>query len=249
ACAPAPGALRIAGRIPPATSGTVLSVESSAGTFSVLTPKGADVTVDVTSATKYMERGATSPTLADVSAGEVVVVGGTTSSGTVTATSVGILGHEGAPPGPAGSTAPAATGAVLSVDTAGNSFNILTPKGSTETVDVTSATTYEEPGGSSAALANLSRGERVSVMGTSSTGGTVSATSVFVEPDGLGGPRHGPGMGRPGPGGDLRGGPGWGEPPAGQVPAGQASAGQAPAGSSGSGAAATTTTTAAAAAA
>jgi len=52
------------------------------------------VTVDVSSTTTYRDRGVTSPSFANVSVNEHVAVFGTTSSGTVSATSVEI-GTEG----------------------------------------------------------------------------------------------------------------------------------------------------------
>ena len=80
----------------PAAFGTVASV--GANTFTLTTHDGTTVTVDVTSSTTYREDGVTSPSLGDVKVGTMVVVFGTDTANTVTATSVGI----GAPHGPMG---------------------------------------------------------------------------------------------------------------------------------------------------
>jgi hypothetical protein len=83
-------------RTPPAAFGTVESVGT--GTFTVKERKGTTVTVDVTSSTTYRDGKVTSPTFANVTTGEMVVVEGTTASGIVTAKSVligmgGGMGH------------------------------------------------------------------------------------------------------------------------------------------------------------
>ena len=71
---------------PPAAAGTVASVGT--GTFTLNARDGTTVTVDVTSSTTYKDPAVTSPSLADVTVGEMVSVEGTTASGIVTATSV-----------------------------------------------------------------------------------------------------------------------------------------------------------------
>ena len=73
---------------PPAAMGTVKSVGD--GTFALTTQDGTAVTVDVSGTTTYLDPGVTSPTIANVTVGEHVVVFGTESSDTVTATSVAI---------------------------------------------------------------------------------------------------------------------------------------------------------------
>jgi preprotein translocase subunit YajC len=79
---------------PPAAVGTVKSVGSDS--FTLTTSDGSTVTVHVSSSTKYMDPGVSSPSLANVTVGEHVAVIGTESSNTVTATSVLI----GVPPRP-----------------------------------------------------------------------------------------------------------------------------------------------------
>ncbi len=184
----------------PATAGTVLSVDATSGSFDVLTPQGADVTVKVSPSTKYDDPAASSASLSDVTAGEVVAVQGTTSSGTVTAGTVAVL-PAGDRPGADGAGAagtPATSGAVLGVSSATNSFTLLTPSGATETVNVSSSTKYTEPCVTSASISDLKRGERVVVQGTSSSG-TVDATAVLIRPAHVGGPGFGPGPGGRGP--------------------------------------------------
>src|SRR3984957_6741532 len=77
---------------PPAAVGTVKSVGT--GAFIITAQDGTTVTVHVGSTTTYFDPGVSSPTLADVKAGEHVAVFGTESSGTVTAIRVAI----GTPP-------------------------------------------------------------------------------------------------------------------------------------------------------
>ena len=85
------------GGAPPAAFGTVKSVGTDAFTLTV--HDGTTVTVDVSSSTKYMEFGKASATLSDVTVGTQVVVFGTDTSNTVTATSVGIGGQGNGPSG------------------------------------------------------------------------------------------------------------------------------------------------------
>jgi hypothetical protein len=77
--------------------GTVKSVGS--GTFTLTEHDGTVVTVNVGSSTTYLDRGVTSPTIANVTVGEHVAVVGTDASNTVTATKVLIGGPHG-PGGP-----------------------------------------------------------------------------------------------------------------------------------------------------
>jgi hypothetical protein len=91
--------------------GTVKSVGDD--TFTITTPSGATVTVNVSSSTTYRDPSVSSATLANVTVGEQVAVFGTESSDTVTATSVGIgnppaagKGGPGAGNGPFGGTPP-----------------------------------------------------------------------------------------------------------------------------------------------
>ena len=70
-----PGGHRGFGGTPPAAFGTVTSV--GANTFTLTSPVGAKVTVDVGSSTTYMEFGKTSASIADVTVGAHVAVFGT----------------------------------------------------------------------------------------------------------------------------------------------------------------------------
>ena len=76
------------GGTPPAAFGTVASVGTN--TFTLTSPDGTTVTVDVGSSTTYTEFGKTSASIADVTVGAHVAVFGTDAANTVTATKVGI---------------------------------------------------------------------------------------------------------------------------------------------------------------
>jgi preprotein translocase subunit YajC len=76
------------GGSPPAAFGTVKSVGSN--TFTLTTFDGTTVTVDVSSSTKYVDPGVSSPSFANVTVGGHVAVFGTDTSNTVTATTVAI---------------------------------------------------------------------------------------------------------------------------------------------------------------
>ncbi len=182
------------GGSPPAAVGTVATVGSNS--FTIKTKDGTTVTVDVSSSTTYRDRDVTSPTLANVTVGEMVAAFGTETSNTVTATSVDIggPGGPGGHGGPGGSP-PAAVGTVATVGS--NSFTIKTKDGTTVTVDVSSSTTYRDRDVTSPTLANVTVGEMVAAFGTE-TSNTVTATSVDIGGPGGAGP-GGPG-GR-GPGG------------------------------------------------
>ena len=179
----------------PAAAGTVGVVGTN--TFTVRGHNGSTTTVDVNSSTTYKDPGVTSPSLSDVKAGEIVAVAGSSSSGTVHATSV-MIGGPGGPGGFGGfhrfggGTPPAAAGTVGNVRT--NTFTVKGHNGTTTTVDVNSSTTYKDDGVTHPTLSNLKAGDFVVVTGSSSSG-TVHATSVAI-----GGPA-GPGGGYGGPGG------------------------------------------------
>jgi hypothetical protein len=168
---------------PPAAAGTVESVGTN--TFTVKGRNGTTVTVDVGSSTTYRDGKVTSPSFTNVTKGEMVSVEGTTTSGVVTATSVSI-GFGGFGGGMFGhGTPPAAAGTVESVGT--NTFTVKGRNGTTVTVDVGSSTTYRDGKVTSPSFTNVTKGEMVSVEGTT-TSGVVTATSVSV---GFGGGRMG----------------------------------------------------------
>ena len=131
------------------------------------------------------------------------VVGATTPTPATGSGPSASAGRPGATGGPGGTgTPPVAVGTVQSVGA--DTFTLTTRDSTTVTVDVTSATTYFDPGITSPTMANVTVGERVAVFGTSGSGssGTVTATQVAI-----GVPNGGPG----GPGGDHDG------PPSGQA--------------------------------
>ena len=165
---------------PPTAVGTVQSVGDD--TFTLSTPSGSTVTVDVGSSTKYVDPSVSSPSFSNVTVGEHVAVMGTESSNTVTATSVligspaGVKGSGGFGPGGPGGP-PAAVGTVKSVGD--GTFTLSTQSGSTVTVDVGSSTKYVDPSVSSPSLSNVTVGEHVAVIGTESSN-TVTATTVLI---------------------------------------------------------------------
>ena len=191
---------------PPAAVGTVKSVGD--GTFTITAQDGTSVTVNVSSATTYMDQGVTSASIANVTVGEHVAVFGTDTSDTVAATSVAIgtppAGGKGGPigaPDGKGGTPPAAVGTVKSVGD--GTFTITAQDGTSVTVNVSSATTYMDQGVTSASIANVTVGEHVAVFGTD-TSNTVAATSVAIGTPPAGG-KGGPIGASSGSPGGLRG--------------------------------------------
>jgi len=100
---PGPGGMSASHGTPPAAAGTVESVGT--GSFTLKNREGTTVIVDVTSSTTYKDRTTykdqkvTSPSFVNITAGEMVSVEGTATSGVVTATTVtigfggGMWGH------------------------------------------------------------------------------------------------------------------------------------------------------------
>jgi len=119
------------------------------------------------------------------------IAGATTSAGS---TGTPPAGH--APHGALsfGGKAPAASGKVATIGT--DTFTLTGFSGATTTVDVSSSTTYTDPGVTSATFADLKTGDLVAVVGTLSSG-TVTATAVYLVGPGAFGGHRGPG----GPGG------------------------------------------------
>jgi hypothetical protein len=87
------------GGTPPAAAGKVASIGTDS--FTITDRSGTTVTVDVSSSTTYEDRSVTSASLSTLKVGDFVAVAGTSSSGTVTATSV-MIGGPGGPRGPEG---------------------------------------------------------------------------------------------------------------------------------------------------
>jgi Domain of unknown function (DUF5666) len=178
---------------PPLVSGTVASVASSS--FTVTTRAGSTATVKVTSSTKFSGSGITS--LSSLKKGTVVAVYGTGTSPSVTATRVaaGLAGAgRGRFPG-GGAFSGGRSGAFGTITTIGSdSFTVSSRSGTTETVDVSSATTYSSGSGSLSGLTALKTGEEVIVQGTTS-GSVVKATAIRVFQPGAGGGFGGGGFG------------------------------------------------------
>ena len=99
------------------------------------------------------------------------VAGAATSTGSTTAQTPrsAYFGHHGAHPG--------AGGTVASVGT--SSFTLTDRHSTTVIVDLSSTTTFEEPGNTSPSSADVKVGDRVFAVGTEASG-TVTATKVFI---------------------------------------------------------------------
>ena len=168
------------------TAGTC-GVAGTAGAFTVATWRNTTTyTIDVATTTTFLQRGASSPSFADVCVGDLAGATGTISGTTVAATQVGIAPV--IPPQPQGAfgtvtsvNGSSATGTCGVPDSAGAFTLSGWQSTSTFTVDVTTATTFVEPGSSSASFANVCVGELAGATGTV-VSGTVTATKVFVAP-------------------------------------------------------------------
>jgi hypothetical protein len=118
------------------------------------------------------------------------VAGATTSSNPTSAPgSTGSSAPGSRPPG--GGSPPTASGTVASVGT--DTFTLTTKSGTTETVDVTTTTSYVDGGVTSATLTDVKVGEHVAVFGTTSSG-VITATRVAIgmpPTGGKGGPPSG----------------------------------------------------------
>jgi hypothetical protein len=198
-------------RAAPTAEGTVKSVGTD--TFTLNTRSNTTVTVNVTSATTYRDRGVKAPNFATIAVGQQVAVVGTDTSDVIAATSVMI----GAPPaggpggkGGRGGSPPVAQGTVKSVGT--DTFTLTTKSSTVVTVNVTASTTYRDVGVTSPTLANVTVGETVAVFGTDSSD-VVAATSVAIGTPGAGGM----GSGGMGSGGMGNGGMSGGRPPSGST--------------------------------
>jgi hypothetical protein len=171
-------------------SGTVATIGSSS--FTVTTRTGTSVTVTVTSATEFSGSGLTG--LSSLKKGTVVAVYGSGSSSAITATRVlagfGRLGGGGR--GGFAGGRPGAFGSITAIGS--NSFTVSSRGGTSQTVDVSAATTYTGSSGALAGLSALKTGEDVIVEGTTS-GSVVKATSIRVIQPGAGGGFGGGGFG------------------------------------------------------
>ncbi len=155
----------------PAAAGVVQSTPSG-DSFTIETRSGATDTIDVSSATTYLERGVSSPLLTNVGAGDLVAAFGTTSGSTVSASQIVI-----SVPRSASSPQPPVAAGIVQGTPGSDSFTIQTRSGASETIDVSSSTTYYERGVSSPSLTNLASGDFVVAFGTAS-GSTVTASKI-----------------------------------------------------------------------
>ena len=181
---------------PPAVFGVVASVNGtatagtcgaagSAGAFVVSGPRGAATTVDVSTTTAFVEQGVSAPTFADVCVGDRTGAFGTDPGATFTARVVFVAPSPTPTPRfvsgmVASVNGTSATGACGTAGSAG-SFVLDAFHAKTITVDVTSTTTFAEPGVASPTFADVCVGERVGASGII-TSGTMAATSVFITP-------------------------------------------------------------------
>ena len=179
---PGPGGMSASHGTPPAAAGTVESVGT--GSFTLKNREGTTVIVDVTSSTTYRDQKVTSPTFVNITAGEMVSVEGTTTSGVVTASSINLgFGGFGGRMSASHGTPPTAAGTVESVGT--GTFTLKNREGTMVIVDVTSSTTYKDRTTykdqkvTSPSFVNITAGEMVSVEGTA-TSGVVTATTVTI---------------------------------------------------------------------
>ena len=165
----------------PAAAGVVSTAPSgsSADNSFVITRRGGGTeTVDVSSATTYLERGTPGASITSVGSNDLVAVFGTTSGTTVTASEVVIA----VPRGSSGGQIPAAAGIVQTAPvgtSADNTFTVKTRGGVLETVNVSDPTTYDERGVSSPSVTNVAAGDLVAAFGTTS-GTTVTASLVVI---------------------------------------------------------------------
>ena len=63
----------------------------------------------------------------------------------------------------------------------GNTITMTSSSGATDTVNVSSSTTFFEPGGGSASLSSITSGEQIGVGGTNSNN-TITASRIIVNP-------------------------------------------------------------------
>jgi hypothetical protein len=142
------------------------------------------------------------------------VAGASTGSNATTNSNAGSPGSSSAPGNrpPGGGVPPTAVGKVASV---GDHTFTLTTESGTDTVDVSSTTTYLDHGVTNPTFANVTVGEHVAVFGSSSSG-VVTATKVAIGMPPTGGKGAPPGAAKGTPPTGTTGGPptgGTGGPP------------------------------------
>jgi hypothetical protein len=161
---------------------TATTVSPAVGVFTMGTAgrKSTNVTVEVFSTTTFREPGQTSSGLGGIMVGDQVIVRGTQGGGgIVDATSVQVplvtdLGTVATVP-----SNPTVFPTSFTITTAGRT-------GAPVTVNVSSTTTFREPGQTSPGVGNLAVNVRVLVVGTQEGAATVGATAVLILPAGNG---------------------------------------------------------------
>jgi hypothetical protein len=147
----------------PSVGGTVSDVSSTG--FKVTTRDGSVWTVAINGTTKY-QYGTGSGTLADVKNGTVTLVQGTTTGdNAITALTVRVAGDK-------------AVGTVTAKTA--NSITITTRDGSSLTIHVAAATTYQVAGKATATLADITVGSAIGVSGRKQADGSINADAVVA---------------------------------------------------------------------
>jgi hypothetical protein len=181
----------------PGTIGSVTAVDGTStagtcgtaggdGTAAVSPWKSSVATVDVTPSTTFIEPGVSTPSFANLCVGDVVGAVGSVSNDIVTASKVYVFPPK-TPPVPHGTFGTVTTvndttvAGTCGTAAATGTFTVAAWRSSVTTVDVTSSTTFNEPGQSDPSFADVCVGEAVGAIG-SVTGDTVTATKVYVFP-------------------------------------------------------------------
>lgn len=159
----------------PVVTGTITKVSASG--FSVTSRQGGTVSVTVTSATRFV--GLSTTSLSSLKKGQVVAVFGSLSgtsnvSATIVASGAGRGARFGSRRGVFGS--------ISSIGT--NEFMVTSLTGATETVKVSTSTSFRDSAGVLKGISALKTGESVLVRGTVS-GSVVTAANVIVVPAGV----------------------------------------------------------------
>ncbi|MGH9017860.1 MAG: hypothetical protein ACRDY1_08960 [Acidimicrobiales bacterium] len=194
---PGPAHIHDDADITPGTIGDVTSVNGTgtigtcgtAGSSGALTVSGWNRRIDtvtVTPSTTFVEPGTTTPSSADGCVGDVIGAVGTVSGSTVTTAKVYVFPPR-TPPTPRGTFGPVtavdgstAAGTCGPARSAGT-FTVAAWRSAIGNVEVTTSTTFTEPGVSPATFADVCVGEAVGALGTVGRD-TVTAAKVYVFP-------------------------------------------------------------------